>query len=202
MRIFFSRISFRRRFGILVQAVSGLSSDSQTKAPPSAIPSSGFVWVKAFGSQQRTTLTWRRSQLTRIRSGATTRKYSVGAPFFSDPYFGFAETWTTSFSRPSSSTAPSRSATCSPSSPMISPRFFPVVIIPQPPIEWRRTAMAPWGRSDGRSAAFTSYGWSTPTTKRVVPSAAVFPSFLASVPAAKPYAPRTPSGRKSREPRP
>ena len=41
---------------------------------------------------------------------------------------------------------------------MISPRFFPVVIIPQPPMEWSRTAMAPSGRSEGRSSAFTSYG--------------------------------------------
>ena len=142
--------------GIRVQAPSGVSSDSQTKAPPSAIPPSGFVWVNAFGSQQRTTLTCLRSQLTRIRSGATTRKYSVGAPFFSEPYFGLALTWMTSAGRPNSSLAPSRSATCSPISPITSPRFFPVVIIPHPPIEWRRTAMAPFGRSEGHSSDFTS----------------------------------------------
>ncbi len=32
---------------------------------------------------------------------------------------------------------------------MIPPRFFPVVIIPQPPIECRRTAIAFGGNSDG-----------------------------------------------------
>ena len=49
-------------------------SDSQTRLPPSAMPSSGLLWVKALGSQQRTTVTWRRSQLTRMRSLAATMK--------------------------------------------------------------------------------------------------------------------------------
>ena len=65
--------------------------------------------MKALGSQQRTTLTWRRSQLTRMRSGAAIMKYDVGAPFFSDPYFGFALTWMISFGLPNSSTTLSRS---------------------------------------------------------------------------------------------
>lgn len=156
--IFLSRIVLRCLRGMRDQAVSGVSSDSHTNAPPSAIPSSGFVCVNALGSQQSTTPTCRRSQFTRMRSGATTRKYSVGEPFFSEPYFGFALTCTRSVRRPSSSRTSSRCDTKSPSSPMISPRFFPVVIIPQPPMEWSRTAMAPSGRSEGRSSAFTSYG--------------------------------------------
>ena len=44
------------------------------EAPPCWMPSSGLVWVKALGSQQRTTVTWRRSQLTRMRSLAATMK--------------------------------------------------------------------------------------------------------------------------------
>ena len=56
------------------------------------MPSSGLVWVNALGSQQSTTVTWRKSQFTRIRSGAATMKYDVGAPFFSEPYFGLALT--------------------------------------------------------------------------------------------------------------
>ena len=44
------------------------------QAPPCWMPSSGLVWVKALGSQQRTTVTWRRSQLTRMRSLAATMK--------------------------------------------------------------------------------------------------------------------------------
>ena len=32
---------------------------------------------------------------------------------------------------------------------MMLPRFLPVVIMPQPPMEWKRTAMAPLGRSEG-----------------------------------------------------
>ena len=39
---------------------------------------------------------------------------------------------------------------------MIAPRFLPVVIAPQPPIEWKRTAIAPSGSSDGVSSDFTS----------------------------------------------
>ena len=44
------------------------------RQPPSAMPSSGLVWVKALGSQHKTTVTWRRSQLTRMRSLAATMK--------------------------------------------------------------------------------------------------------------------------------
>ncbi len=44
------------------------------QAPPGWMPSSGLVWVKAFGSQQSTTVTCRRSQLTRMRSLAATMK--------------------------------------------------------------------------------------------------------------------------------
>ena len=39
---------------------------------------------------------------------------------------------------------------------MIAPRFLPVVIAPQPPTEWKRTAIAPSGSSDGVSSDFTS----------------------------------------------
>jgi hypothetical protein len=39
-----------------------------------------------------------------MRSGAAIMKYDVGAPFFSDPYFGFALTWMISFGLPNSST--------------------------------------------------------------------------------------------------
>ena len=35
---------------------------------------------------------------------------------------------------------------------MIAPRFLPVVIAPQPPTEWKRTAIAPSGSSDGVSS--------------------------------------------------
>ena len=79
------------------------------QAPPSDIPSSGLVWVNALGSQHSTTVTWRRSQFTRMRSGAATMKYEVGAPFFSDPYFGLALTWMISLGLPNSSTTLSRS---------------------------------------------------------------------------------------------
>jgi hypothetical protein len=41
----------------------------------------------------------------------------------------------------------------SPNSPTISPRFLPVVIMPQPPMEWNRTAMAPSGSSEGEILA-------------------------------------------------
>ena len=108
-RMFLSMISFRAHSGSRSHAASPSSSDSQTRDPPSDMPSSGLVWVKALGSQQRTTLTWRRSQLTRMRSGAAIMKYEVGAPFFSDPYFGFALTWMISFGLPNSSTTLSRS---------------------------------------------------------------------------------------------
>ena len=64
----------RAHSGSRSQASFGSSSDSQINAPPSEMPSSGLQWVNAFGSQQSTTPTWRRSQLTRMRSGATTRK--------------------------------------------------------------------------------------------------------------------------------
>src|SRR5262249_33316406 len=100
----------------------------------------------------------RRSQFTRMRSGAATMKYDVGAPFFSDPYFGLALTWMISFGLPRSSTMLSRSYNRSFRSPRIAPRFLPVVIAPQPPIEWKRTAMDPSGSSDGVSPPFTSYG--------------------------------------------
>ena len=36
------------------------------------------------------------------------------------------------------------------------PRFLPVVIMPQPPMEWNRTAMAPSGSSDGVSLLMTA----------------------------------------------
>ncbi len=45
-----------------------------------------------------------------------------------------------------------------PNSPMISPRFLPVVIMPQPPIECKRTAMACSGRSEGVSAEHDRVG--------------------------------------------
>ena len=35
---------------------------------------------------------------------------------------------------------------------MIAPRFLPVVMAPHPPTEWKRTAIAPSGRSDGVSS--------------------------------------------------
>ena len=85
-------------------------------------------------------------------------KYEVGAPFFSEPYFGFAMTWMISLGLPNSSTTLSRSYRRSFRSPMMAPRFLPVVIAPQPPTEWKRTAIAPSGSSEGVSSAFTSYG--------------------------------------------
>mgnify|MGYP001212171497 CR=1 FL=1 len=108
-RIFFLMMSWRAQIGSRSQASLPFSSDSQMSDPPSDMPSSGLQWVKALGSQQRTTLAWRRSQLTRIRFGAQTMKYAVGAPFFSDPYFGFALTWMISAGFPNSSTTLSRS---------------------------------------------------------------------------------------------
>ena len=39
---------------------------------------------------------------------------------------------------------------------MIAPRFFPVVMAPQPPMEWKRTAMAFSGSREGVSSDFTS----------------------------------------------
>ena len=47
-----------------------------------------------------------------------------------------------------------------------------------------RTAIAPSGNNDGASSDFTSYGWSTPSTKNVVPSAARRPSVRARAPVA------------------
>ncbi len=44
----------------------------------------------------------------------------------------------------------------SPNSPMIEPRFLPVVIMPQPPIEWKRTAIALSGSSEGVSLLMTA----------------------------------------------
>jgi hypothetical protein len=41
---------------------------------------------------------------------------------------------------------------------MIAPRFLPVVMAPQPPTEWKRTAIALSGSSDGVSSDLTSYG--------------------------------------------
>ena len=155
-RMLCSTICERAQSGSRSQASCGSSSDSQMRAPPSDIPSSGLVWVNAFGSQQSTTLTWRRSQFTRIRSGATTRKYEVGAPFFSDPYFGLALTWMTSLGRPNSSVSWLRAERKSLKSPMMAPRFLPVVIAPHPPMEWNRTAIAPSGSNDGFSSACTS----------------------------------------------
>ena len=73
-RIFLSTICFRAQMGSRSHASAGSSSDSQMSAPPSDMPSRGLVWVNALGSQHNTTSTWRRSQLTRMRSGATTRK--------------------------------------------------------------------------------------------------------------------------------
>src|SRR4029079_11310496 len=116
----------------------------------------GVECVKAFGSQHSTALTWRRSQLTRIRSGAAIMKYDVGAPFFSDPYFGLALTWMISFGLPNSSVTRSRSYSRSFRSPIIAPRFLPVVMAPQPPTEWKRTAIAPSGSNDGVSPESTS----------------------------------------------
>jgi len=68
-----------------LHATSGSASDSHTKDPPSAIPESGLECVKAFGSQHSTTLTCRRSQCVRMCLREATRKYAVGAPFFSEP---------------------------------------------------------------------------------------------------------------------
>ena len=73
-RIFFAMICWRAHKGSRSHACSPSSSDSQMRQPPSDMPSSGLQWVNAFGSQQRTTVTWRRSQFTRIRSGAATMK--------------------------------------------------------------------------------------------------------------------------------
>ena len=73
-RIFFWMICWRAQMGRFCQARSPSTSDSQTRLPPSCMPSSGLVCVKALGSQQRTTVTWRRSQLTRMRSLAATMK--------------------------------------------------------------------------------------------------------------------------------
>ena len=201
-RIFLSRICVRAQIGSRSQASSAVSSDSQINAPPSDIPSSGLVCVKALGSQQSTTSTCRRSQFTRMRSGATTRKYEVGAPFFSDPYLGFALTWITSLSRPKSSSTVFRAERKSLKSPMIAPRFLPVVIAPQPPIECSLTAMAPSGSKDGVSSDLTAYGWGIPSTKKEAPSFALRPSVRARSAVAYSYAPRMCSGRKSRDPRP
>src|SRR5438876_5403034 len=156
--MFLSMICLRAHIGSRSHACAPSSSDSHTRQPPSDMPSSGLVCVKAFGSQQSTTVTWRRSQFTLIRSGAATMKYDVGAPFFSDPYFGLALTWMISLGLPSSSTTLSRSYRKSLKSPMIAPRFLPVVMAPQPPIEWKRTATAPSGNRDGVSFDLTSYG--------------------------------------------
>ena len=46
----------------------------------------------------------------------------------------------------------------SPKSPMIEPRFLPVVIMPQPPMEWNRTAMAPVGQQRRRVLADDGVG--------------------------------------------
>ena len=73
-RIFLSMICLRAQSGSRSHACSPSSSDSQTRQPPSDMPSSGLVCVNALGSQQSTTLTWRRSQFTRMRSGAATMK--------------------------------------------------------------------------------------------------------------------------------
>jgi len=73
MRILLSRMNCRYFGGTRVQAVAGVSLDSQTRQPPLFRPSSGLVWVNAFGSQHSTTSTWFSSQLTLIRSGATVR---------------------------------------------------------------------------------------------------------------------------------
>ena len=62
----------------------------------------------------------------------------------------------TSSGRPNSSTLVLRAARKSLKSPMMAPRFLPVVMAPQPPIEWKRTAMEPSGSSDGVSSDFTS----------------------------------------------
>ena len=68
-RIFLSMICLRAHSGSRSQACSPSSSDSHTRLPPSDMPSSGLVCVNAFGSQHSTTLTWRRSQFTRIALG-------------------------------------------------------------------------------------------------------------------------------------
>ena len=73
-RMFLSMICLRAQSGSRSHACSPSSSDSHTSEPPSDMPSSGLQWVNALGSQQRTTVTWRRSQLTRIRSGAAIMK--------------------------------------------------------------------------------------------------------------------------------
>ena len=80
----------------------------------------------------------------------------MGAPFFSDPYFGLAITNILSSSMPSASYVGCCSEMNWPKSPMIEPRFLPVVIMPQPPIEWKRTAIAPSGSSDGVSLLITA----------------------------------------------
>ena len=41
-------------------------------------------------------------------------------------------------------------------SPRIAPRFLPVVMAPHPPMEWKRTATAPSGSSDGVSSPRTA----------------------------------------------
>ena len=68
-----SLTNWRYCAGMRCQAVSGVSLDSQTRQPPFFRPSSGFVCVNAFGSQQSTTSTWFSSQFTLIGSGATVR---------------------------------------------------------------------------------------------------------------------------------
>jgi hypothetical protein len=50
---------------------------------------------------------------------------------------------------------PSRSKSRSLRSPMMAPRFLPVVMAPQPPMEWKRTATAPSGSSEGVSSPTT-----------------------------------------------
>jgi hypothetical protein len=60
-----------------------------------------------------------------------------------DDFLGIAE----------ASRSPSRSKIRSLRSPRIAPRFLPVVMAPQPPMEWKRTATAPSGSSDGSLVA-------------------------------------------------
>ena len=49
----------------------------------------------------------------------------------------------------------SRSKSRSLRSPRMAPRFLPVVMAPHPPMEWKRTATAPSGSSEGVSSATT-----------------------------------------------
>ena len=60
----------------------------------------------------------------------------VGAPFFSDPYFGFAMMKSSRWGLPFPLEPVSGCAVKTwLNSPRMAPRFLPVVIIPQPPIE-------------------------------------------------------------------